>query len=142
MKYIKYIKYITYLLLLLPLASFSVFAIDPNDEPEITLDCDAPLERTDGTAIVIGEIVSYQWYISQDKTTWDIMPLATGINCNVITDITGLSDGNHYYTPDVTLTDGKTSVLAYEADPLEVVTITVKRIADPRNPTGARRVLN
>ena len=128
-----------YLILIALLYSSFVFAegpvVDPTINPTWTVVCNYPVERVDGTPLAIGEIAVVEFKVSQDKVTWQPAGQNTTA-CKQVYDLSSVLDGQYYYSPLVKDMDGRSSLLAYDADPLEVSALVVKRLANPSHPTG------
>lgn len=131
-------KLYIFILMLFTLSAFAEGpVVDPTITPTWTVTCNYPIEREDGTALAINEIARVEFKVSQDKTTWQ--PAGqNNAECKQIYDLTNVPDGQYYYTPLTVDTNGRQSVLAYDADPLEVSALVVKRIANPNHPTGVQ----
>jgi len=99
------------------------------------IECDAPVERTDGTALPIEEIGSFEFHRSPDGTVYTQVGQVTGEPpaCEYLEDLDALGEGLFYYR--VTATDklpppgGRRSDLSPDR-----LLLTVVRVAPPRSP--------
>ena len=105
--------------------------VDPNKTPTFTLTCQYPIEREDGKPLAIEEIAQINFFVSTG-TVGNWTPAGTNTNaCRQVYDLSGVADGDYFYTATATDNDGRESVYAPE-----VVALTVKRIQAPKAPTG------
>lgn len=129
-------------LLIILLFSSTAFAdgpvIDPTITPTWTVVCNAPLERTNGDPLAIGDIARFEFKVSTDigaTKTWQ--PAGQNLTeCKQVYDLTSVPDGQYYYSPLAVDTDGRQSAISYDVDPAEVAALVVKRIANPNHPNG------
>ena len=91
---------------------------DPWDTPAIQLTCQYPIEREDGTPLLLTEIGSVEFYLTGPNS---IEPIAWGaslgsniIACEYLMSTVGLADGQYYVTATTTDTDLRVS--QYAAD--------------------------
>jgi len=126
-------------ILALTLLSFAAAAdgpvFDPTITPALTLTCDYPVKREDGTPLALDEIAQVDFYVSTDGASWQPAGANTAA-CRQVYDLSEAQDGQYYYTVTATDTAGRISIYGADAATPEVVALVVKRIAPPANPTG------
>jgi len=103
--------------------------IDPSITPTKTLNCDMPVERTDGTPLALNEIAQIRFYVSTDQATWQ--QAGTNTVCLQVYDLSDVADGTYWYTADAVDTEGRESIKSPQAAEL-----IVKRLSPPASPTG------
>ena len=105
--------------------------IDPSlpEQQQLTIGCQYPIEREDGTPLALNEIAQINFYVTKDGVR-----TAAGSNstaCSQTYDLSNVPDATYLYSVTALDTDGRESV-----DSPEVVTAIVKRLASPKSPTG------
>ena len=89
--------------------------IDPSQVSERTLICTLPVEFTDNTPIPIGGVTEVRFKRSTDGITWT--QIGTSTECRYVDDISGLPEGQYYYTATVIAQgqeSAKSNILAQE----------------------------
>jgi len=86
---------------------------DPWDTPTIQFTCTYPIEREDGTMLMLTEIGAVDFYVSDpaDGNNW-VQKATNIVACEGFVDISNLADGQYYATATVTDTDSRQSVYA------------------------------
>ncbi len=71
--------------------------INKNTGPA-TLDatCKLPTTRTDGSPLLISELLYVDWYLSTNLSLPDPEPLLSNLDCRAAFDIAGLANGQYY----------------------------------------------
>lgn len=110
--------------------------IDPTipGQQTLTIMCEYPVEREDGTPLAINEITQINFWVTKNGSR-----TAAGTNtiaCQQVYDMTQVLDGSYLYTASTLDTDGRESV-----DTVVGVTVIIKRIAPPKSPFGMRFTL-
>lgn len=124
-------------LLLLLIASFNVLAndvaIDPTQpgETALTVTCDYPIEREDGTPLAINEIAQVSFFVEKNGAGGYVPAGQNTSACRQVYDMSQVVDGVYVYVVTTTDTDGRES--RYSATN---VIATVKRVANPNSPAG------
>ena len=105
--------------------------LDPSisGQTTLTITCDYPIEREDGTSLAINEIARVQFYVEKDGAFAQAGQNTTA--CRQVYDMSAIPDGVYVYSVTAIDTEGRES-----AQSIEVVTALVKRLALPRSPAG------
>lgn len=125
------------LLLLTLLISSSVLAnnitLDPTVEGQkiLTITCDYPVEREDGTALAIGEIAKVAFHVEKNGVGGYLPAGENMTDCRQVYDMTLVPNGVYVYV--VTAIDMQKRESLYSTTN---VTATVKRIANLNEVTG------
>lgn len=119
---------------LLLLLSFSTNAVtlDPTIEGQkvFTITCKYPIEREDNTPLSIDEIAQINFFVEKDGVGGYLPAGENTTACRQVYDTTLISDGVYVYAATVVDTDGRESLYS------ESVTLTIKRLVNPKPPTG------
>jgi len=117
------------------MASFAVKANEVNIDPTVqgqttlTVTCEYPIEREDGTPLALNEIAKVNFFVVKDG-----LRTAAGSNdteCKQVYDMAVVPDGVYLYVVQTEDTGGRTS-----SDSDDFVIATVKRLPNPRSPTA------
>ena len=126
-------KYLPLLLLL----SFSVFANDLTFDPTIegqttlTITCEYPIEREDGTSLAINEIVKINFFVEKNGAGGWLPAGENTTACQQVYDLSQVPDGVYVYAATAVDTDGRESQISATN-----VIATVKRLANPNAPAS------
>lgn len=125
-----------YLILLL-LIPFNIYAVNLIIDPTIpgqstlTMTCVYPIEREDGTPLAIGEIATVKFYVESNGVGGFVPAGSNSTACRQVYDMSAVADGVYVYVATTLDTDGRESVFSAVN-----LTATVKRMANPKAPTG------
>jgi len=117
--------------------------VDPTITPTMTMTCNYPIEREDGTPLAIGEIARVNFFVSPSLTTPDWQPAGSNdTECKQVYNLSEVLDGQYYYTGTTVDTDARESIYAADSVPPEYWAMVVKRLANPRHQTGFTATFN
>ena len=122
---------------LLLLLSFNVFAneltFDPNiaGQTTLTITCNYPIEREDGTALAINEIAKVNFFVEKDGVGGYLPAGENTTACKQVYDLSPVPDGVYVYVVTAVDTEGRESQHS-----LTNVTAMVKRLANPNAPAS------
>jgi len=101
---------------------------DPTTRPTITVVCDRPVAREDGTPLAVGDIARIDFYSSGNGTTWVPAGTSAATACRLTLDAASMDNGQYYYLARAVDTGGRSS-----ADS-NIVPFVLTRIQPPRAP--------
>ena len=96
----------------------------------LTITCDYPIEREDGTALAINEIAKVNFFVEKNGVGGYLPAGENTIACRQVYDLSQVLDGVYVYVATVTDTDGRESLYSTN------VTAMVKRLSNPNAPGG------
>lgn len=107
--------------------------IDPSisSQDTLTISCQYPIEREDGTPIAINEIATMKFHVEANGAGGYQPAGENTAACLQVYDMTQVADGVYVYAVTAVDTEGRVSDLS-----VETVTATVKRLPPTRSPTG------
>lgn len=121
------------LLLLLPFAAFANnVTLDPTipGQTTLTVTCEYPIEREDGTALAINEIAKVKFFVEKNGVGGWLPAGENTTACRQVYDLSQVPDGVYMYAATTVDTDGRVSQLS------ETVTALVKRLTNPNAPAS------
>lgn len=128
------------ILLLLPFAALAnELTIDPtlDGQKTLTVTCEYPIEREDGTPLTINEIAKVNFFVEKNGIGGYSPAGENTTACQQIYDMIQVPDGVYVYRATVVDTEGRESLFSSE-----FVTATVKRVANPNAPIGVSGSVN
>ena len=126
-----------YLFLIPLLISFDAFANSLNFDPTIpgqttlTVTCEYPVAREDGTALAVNEIARVNFFVEKNGVGGYLPAGENTTACKQVYDLSQVPDGVYVYVVTTVDTDGRES--RYSAIN---VTALVKRLANPNAPVS------
>ena len=107
--------------------------LDPTQagQTALTVTCDYPIEREDGTPLAINEIAKVAFHVEKNGAGGYVPAGENMSACRQVYDMSQVPDGVYVYVVTAIDTDGRESLFS-----TEMVTATVKRIANPNAVTG------
>jgi len=117
--------------------------VDPTITPTMTLTCNYPIEREDGTPLAVDEIAKVNFFVSTSLTTPNWQPAGSNdTECKQVYDLSNVPDNQYYYTGTTVDTDVRESIYGADAVPPEYFALVVKRLANPKHQTGYGATFN
>ena len=115
-----------------PLAANSL-TIDPTiaGQTTLTVSCEYPVEREDGTALAVNEIAKVAFYVEKGGAGGYLPAGENATACIQVYDMSQVPDGVYVYVVTTVDTDGRESQHS-----LTSVTALVKRLANPNAPAN------
>lgn len=128
------ILFISFLLLFMAFqATANNVTLDPtiSTQDRLTVTCEYPIEREDGTPLAVNEIAQVNFFVEKDGVGGYVPAGENTTACRQVYDMTSVPDGVYVYAVTAVDTEGRESLYSSE-----VVTATVKRLPNPSTPTG------
>lgn len=131
--FIAFAALVIYLLVTATDAEANAVTLDPTQagQTTLTVTCTYPIEREDGTPLALNEIAQVNFFVEKNGAGGFVPAGQNTTACRQVYDMSLVPDGVYVYVVTTTDTDGRESLYS----PTNV-TATVKRIANPKAPTG------